>query len=125
MLLGLTVSVLSIKEYKYQFQFSSNQVQEISYMTILAYSVQVIVAIPVMIQFGLSGYLFTWLVCETLQLFYLLRLNAKLFAGTAVVDRKPVYQLFAFLAAATVIFFWPVYHIASFPMSRRLLLRLS
>lgn len=62
MLLGLTVSVLSIKEYKRQFQFSSNQVQEISYMTILAYSVQAIVAIPVMIQFGLIGYLFTWLV---------------------------------------------------------------
>jgi len=114
-LLGLTVSVLSIKEHKYQFQFSSNQVQEISYMTILAYSAQVIIAVPVMMQFGLIGYLFTWLICETLQLFYLLRLNAKLFAGTAEVDRKPVYQLFAFLAAATVIFLWPVYHIASFP----------
>jgi O-antigen/teichoic acid export membrane protein len=112
-LLGLTVSVLSIKEHKYQFQFSSNQVQEISYMTILAYSVQIIVSIPMMIKFGLIGYLTTWLVCEILQLFYLLSLNAKLFAGTASVDRKPVYQLFAFLAAATIAFYWPVYHIAS------------
>jgi O-antigen/teichoic acid export membrane protein len=111
-LLGLTVSVLSIKEHKYQFQFSSNQVREISYTTILAYSAQIIIAIPMMMKFGLVGYLVTWLISEILQLFYLLGLNAKLFAGTATVDRKPVYQLFAFLAAATIVFYWPVYHIA-------------
>jgi len=114
LLLGLTVSVLSIKEHKYQFQFSSNQVQAISYMTILAYSVQILIAVPMMMKFGLIGYLVTWLVSEILQLFYLLRLNAKLFAGTASVDRKPVYQLFAFLAIGSLVFLWPVYHIASF-----------
>jgi O-antigen/teichoic acid export membrane protein len=114
LLLGLTVSVLSIKEHKYQFQFSSNQVQAISYMTILAYSVQILIAVPMMMKFGLIGYLVTWLVSEILQLFYLLRLNAKLFAGTASVDRKPVYQLFTFLAIGSLVFLWPVYHIASF-----------
>lgn len=111
-LLGLTVSVLSIKEHKYQFQFSSNQVREISYLTVLAYSVQIVVAVPMMIEFGLVGYLITWIVCEILQLFYLLSLNAKLFAGTATVDRKPVYQLFTFLAVGSVVFLWPVYNIA-------------
>ncbi|HSY71843.1 MAG TPA: hypothetical protein VK798_06345 [Alloacidobacterium sp.] len=115
LLLGLTVSVLSIKEHKYQFQFSSNQVQAISYMTILAYSTQILVAVPMMMKFGLIGYLMTWLVGETLQLLYLLKLNAKLFAGMAIVDRKPVYQLFAFLAVASLVFLWPIYHIASFP----------
>ena len=114
LILGLTVSVLSIKEHKYQFQFSSNQVREISYLTVLAYSAQIVVAVPMMIRFGLVGYLITWLVSEILQLFYLLSLNAKLFAGTASVDRKPVYQLFVFLAVASVAFLWPVYHIASF-----------
>lgn len=113
MLLGLTASVLSIKEHKYQFQFSSNQVREISYSTVFAYSAQIILAIPMMIKFGLIGYLVTWLVSELLQLFYLLHLNARLFAGIARVDRKPVYQLFAFLAIASAVFMWPVYHIAS------------
>lgn len=113
-LLGLTISVLSIKEHKYQFQFSSNQVREISYMSVLAYSVQIIVAIPMMIRFGLIGYLATWLLSEVLQLFYLLSLNRKLFAGTATVDRKPVYQLFAFLLAGAVAFLWPVYHVADY-----------
>jgi O-antigen/teichoic acid export membrane protein len=114
LLLGLTVSVLGIKEHKYQFQFSSNQVQAISYMTISAYSLQLAIAIPMMMKFGLIGYLVTWLVSEILQLFYLLSLNAKLFAGVARVDRKSVYQLFAFLAIASAVFYWPVYHIAGF-----------
>ncbi len=114
LLLGLTVSVLSIKEHKYQFQFSSNQVQAISYMTIFSYSLQLAIAIPVMMRFGLAGYLVTWLGSEILQLFYLLRLNARLFADTAKVDRTPVYQLFGFLAISSLVFLWPVYHIASF-----------
>lgn len=114
LLLGLTVSILSIKEHKYQFQFSSNQVREISYLTILAYGAQIVIAVPTMIKFGLIGYLVTWLISEILQLFCLLGLNARLFAGTASVDRKPVYQLFAFLTVASVVFLWPVYHIASF-----------
>lgn len=114
LVLGLTVSVLSIKEHKYQFQFSSNQVREISYMSVLAYSVQIVAAVPMMIRFGLIGYLVTWLLSEILQLFYLLSLNVKLFAGTATVDRKPVYQLFAFLLAGAGVFLWPIYHIASF-----------
>lgn len=115
LLLGLTVSVLSIKEHKYQFQFSSNEVQAISYMTILAYSAQLAISVPMMMKFGLVGYLVTWCVSEILQLFYLLHLNAKLFGEMAKVDRTPVYQLFAFLAAGCLLLLWPVYHIARFP----------
>jgi len=115
LLLGLTVSVLAIKEHKSQFQFSSNQqIQAFSYMTVIGYTAQFLASIPMMIKFGLIGFLITWLISEILQLFYLLSLNAKIFAGTASIDRKPVYQLFAFLAAGTLVFLWPVYHIASF-----------
>lgn len=113
-LLGMTVSVLSIKEHKYQFQFSSNEVQAISYLTIIAYSVQLLIAVPMMMKFGLVGYLATWCISEIVQLFYLLRLNEKLFGDMAKVDRTPVYQLFAFLAAGCALFWWPVYHIARF-----------
>ena len=115
LLLGLTVSILAIKEHKSQFQFSSNQqIKAFSYMTIIGYSAQFLVSIPMMIKFGLIGFLITWLISEILQLFYLLSLNEKIFAGAASIDRRPVYQLFAFLAAGTIAFLWPVYHIASF-----------
>lgn len=114
LLLGITVSVLSIKEHKYQFQFSSNQVQAISYMSITAYGLQLLVAVPVMLRFGLVGFLVTWCVNEIIQLFYLLHLNAKLFGSEAKVDRIPVYQLFGFLAIGTLLLAWPLYHIAAY-----------
>ena len=112
--LGLTVSVLSIKEHKYQFQFSSNKVSEISLLTLVSYSLMCVLSIPAMYKYGVQGFLMVWLVLETAQLFYLLGLNDKLFGKEADLDRKPVYQLFAILAVCTGIFAWPVYHIASY-----------
>jgi O-antigen/teichoic acid export membrane protein len=110
LLLGITVSVLGIKEHKYQFQFSSNQVQAISYMTVLAYGAQLLLAAPMMMRFGLTGYVAMWCANEILQLFYLLGLNVKLFGDTAVIDRRPVYRLFGILAVGSIIVLWPMYH---------------
>jgi O-antigen/teichoic acid export membrane protein len=112
LLLGITVSVLGIKEHKYQFQFSSNQVQAISYMTVLAYGAQLLLAVPMMLQFGLVGYVAIWCANEILQLFYLLGLNARLFGETAVIDRTPVYRLFAILGLGSILVLWPMYHMA-------------
>ena len=112
--LGLTVSILSIKEHKYQFQFSSNKVSEISSLTLISYTLMCMLAIPAMYRFGVQGFLIVWLTLETAQLFYLLTLNDKLFGKEAELDRKPVYQLFAILAVCTAIFAWPVYHIANY-----------
>jgi O-antigen/teichoic acid export membrane protein len=111
--LGLTISILSIKEHKYQFQFSSNKVSEISWLTLITYSAMSLISIPMMMRFGIQGLLLTWLVFEVGQLFYLLHLNDKLFAGHAVLNHRPVYQLCAMLLACSAVFFWPVYHIAS------------
>jgi O-antigen/teichoic acid export membrane protein len=114
LLLGLTVSVLSIKEHKYQFQFSSNQVREVSYMTPVAYLVTLLLSIPAMMHYGLVGFLSVWCVSEIAQLFYLLHLNRRLFGAEAVVDQRPVYLLFILLTTGTLLTLWPVYHIASF-----------
>jgi O-antigen/teichoic acid export membrane protein len=111
--LGLTVSVLSIKEHKYQFQFSSNKVSEISWLTLVSYGAMSAISVPMMIHFGLPGFLVTWLVFEVGQFIYLLSLNDKLFAGHAVLDHRPVVQLFVVLAVCTAIFWWPMYHIAA------------
>jgi O-antigen/teichoic acid export membrane protein len=114
MLLGLTVSVQSIKEHKYQFQFSSNQVRDISYITVIAYGLQLLVAMPMMMWLGVNGYALIWLATETVQLLYLLHLNARLFGDQAQVNRKPVLQLFAMMAAGCLVLLWPVYHITDF-----------
>jgi O-antigen/teichoic acid export membrane protein len=113
--LGLTVSILSIKEHKYQFQFSSNRVESIAWQTLFAYGLTSLLSIPLMYKFGIQGYLITALISETLQLFYLLHLNDQLFAGQATLDHKPVYQMLAVMAVCTVLFFWPILHIRSVP----------
>lgn len=116
LLLGLTVSILGIKEHKYQFQFSSNQVQSISYAAVIAYGSQLVVAIPIMMKFGLNGYLGLWLGSEILQLFYLLHLNGVLFGKQARLDRTPVYQLFLLLTAGSLLILWPLYHVRNYPL---------
>ncbi len=113
--LGLMVSILSIKEHKYQFQFSSNKVASISWQTLFAYGMTSLVSIPLLHQFGIQGYLAPALLSETLQLFYLLHLNDKLFQGEAELDHKPVYQMLGIMAVCTAIFFWPILHIRSTP----------
>ena len=112
--LGLTVSILSIKEHKYQFQFSSNKVSDISWLTLFAYSAMSLISVPMMQRFGLQGFLMTWLVFEVGQLFYLLHLNDKLFLGHAKLNHAPVVQLMLVLTACTIAFYWPVYHIGSY-----------
>ncbi|RRA49817.1 lipopolysaccharide biosynthesis protein [Acidipila sp. EB88] len=113
--LGLLISVLSIKEHKYQFQFSSNRVEAFAWQTLAAYGATSLLSIPLMMHFGIQGYLLVALLSETLQLFYLLHLNDNLFAGQAVLDHKPVYQLLAMLTVCTAVFYWPVMHIRSIP----------
>ena len=126
LLLGLTIAVLGIKEHKYQFQFSSNQVREVSYMTPLAYGAVLLVSIPLMHRMGLMGFLVPWLISELLQLFYLLHLNAALFRQSGVatmaesVDRRPVYLLLAVLALGTAAVAWPVFHLENYPVSLQL-----
>ncbi len=113
--LGLTVSILSIKEHKYQFQFSSNRVESISWQTLAAYGLTSLLSIPLLHQFGIQGYLGLALISETLQLFYLLHLNDRLFGEEAILDHKPVYQMLAIMAVCTLIFAWPILHIRSVP----------
>jgi hypothetical protein len=130
LLLGLTIAILGIKEHKYQFQFSSNQVREVSYMTPVAYGLMLLASVPLMRHLGLIGFLIPWAISELLQLFYLLHLNAALFRGahagvlvepgaeradsSGLVDRRPVYILLAVLALGTAAVAWPVFHLEEF-----------
>jgi hypothetical protein len=120
LLLGLTMAILGIKEHKYQFQFSSNQVREVSYMASVAYGLTLLVSIPLMHRLGLIGFLIPWMISELLQLFYLLHLNTNLFRqesageGANRIDRQPVYLLLGVLALGTIALAWPVFHLEDF-----------
>jgi O-antigen/teichoic acid export membrane protein len=116
LLLGLTIAIQSIKEHKYQFQFSSNQIREMSYMTPLTYGIMLLLSIPAMHRFGLVGFLCVWPACELVQLLYLLHLNRQLFKDQAVLDMRPVYILCLVLFVGSLALAWPLLHIAQYPI---------
>lgn len=112
LLFGITIAIQSVKEHKYQFQFSTNQVRELSYMTVIAYGAMLLLSIPAMIWLKLPGMLLTWAVAETAQLVYLLQLNRRLFGREAALSYRSIGDLLMFLALGSLTCLWPVFHIA-------------
>ncbi len=97
--------VMSAKEHKFQFQFSTNTHRELARFMFGTYVALVAtwwVAIP---RFGVLGLLWGWFAVELLQVLYIMRLNVKFFAHHEALDaRYPVRLTLLSLAllAATV-----------------------
>ena len=113
LLFGITIAIQSMKEHKYQFQFSTNQVRELSFMTPIAYGAMLLVSIPAMIWFGLPGMVMTWALAELGQLLYLLSLNRRLFGREVRLSYRLVAVLMAVLVGGTLACLWPVFHLAA------------
>jgi len=121
LLFGITIAIQSVKEHKYQFQFSTNQVRELSYMTPIAYGAMLLLSIPAMLWLGLPGMLITWGATELVQLVYLLQLNRRLFGREAELNYRLVGILMLFLVVGTVACIWPVFHIAAMSLLKQAL----
>ena len=119
LLFGITIAIQSMKEHKYQFQFSTNQVRELSYMTLIAYGAMLVVSIPAMIWFGLPGMVMTWAAAELGQLIYLLQLNRRLFGREVALSYRLVGVLMLFLAVGSAAAVWPVFHLAAMSLPRQ------
>jgi O-antigen/teichoic acid export membrane protein len=122
LLFGITIAIQSVKEHKYLFQFSTNQVRELAYMTPIAYGSMLLLSIPAMLWLGLPGMLITWAVAELAQLIYLLQLNRRLFGREAELSYRLVGILMLFLVAGAAACIWPVFHIAAMSMMKQALI---
>jgi O-antigen/teichoic acid export membrane protein len=122
LLFGVTIAIQSVKEHKYQFQFSTNQVRELSYVTPVAYGAMLVLSIPAMRWWGLPGMLITWAAAELVQLFYLLRLNRRLFGREAALSYRMVGILMLFLFAGGAACIWPVFHVAAMSLPTQALI---
>jgi O-antigen/teichoic acid export membrane protein len=115
LLFGITIAIQSVKEHKYQFQFSTNQVRELAYMTPIAYGAMLVLSVPAMLWLGLRGMLVTWAVAELAQLIYLLQLNRRLFGREAALS----YRLVGILVTGAAVCIWPVFHIAAMSLLKQ------
>jgi O-antigen/teichoic acid export membrane protein len=86
-------TVMSAKEHKYQFQFSTNTHEQLARMMFSSYLVMAAAAVPAVNHFGLTGFLVDWLVIELLQFFYIVRLNMRLFAHTGNHELQYLFRL--------------------------------
>jgi O-antigen/teichoic acid export membrane protein len=80
--------VMSAKEHKFQFQFSTNTHQELARFMFATYLVLVAAWFYLVPRFGIDGLLAAWLVAEVLQVLYIMRLNNRFFAHHEVLDVK-------------------------------------
>jgi O-antigen/teichoic acid export membrane protein len=85
--------VMSTKEHKYQFQFSTNTVRELARFVFLSYLVLDGIWLAAIPRFGLAGLLWGWLGIELCQLLYIVRLNFHLFVYQERLDLKFLVRL--------------------------------
>jgi O-antigen/teichoic acid export membrane protein len=85
--------VISLKEHKFQFQFSTNTHVELAKVMFFSYLGMVVVSVGTIYYGGVTGFLWTWLAVETLQTVRLIRLNEKLFAHIEKIDTVYITRL--------------------------------
>jgi O-antigen/teichoic acid export membrane protein len=96
-LLASAVSmVVSLKEHKTQFQFSTNTHVEMARMVFTSYIMMVLVSVGAIHVAGGVGFLWTWLAVESLQTAYLVRLNNRLFQHVESLDTAYIVRLVLF-----------------------------
>ena len=85
--------VMSTKEHKFQFQFSTNTHRALArfmFGTYIGLGLLWTLAIP---RFGLAGLLWSWFAIEVVQLLYLISLNRRFFAGHTQLERRYLVRL--------------------------------
>ena len=85
--------VMSIKENKLQFQFSTNSHVAIAKVVFLSYVALVVVSLFAVSRWGLMGFLWTWLAVEGFQAMYVFHLNRSLFTMVGELEKKYLIRL--------------------------------
>lgn len=96
-LMAIISAVMSMREHKQYFQFSTNTHYRLAHIVFWGNLLMIAVSIPMTIRFGLHGFMYTWLVSEFTQMALLYRENRKLFADDPSITIGPVLKLTAFM----------------------------
>ncbi len=108
--------VISLKEHKYQFQFSTNTHEELARVMFFSYLGMILVSVGAVHLFGIVGFLWTWLAVEILQVARIVRLNMKLFAQFERLELKYLRRLSAICLCSLLLSLALLERTASFPI---------
>jgi hypothetical protein len=85
--------VVSLKEHKFQFQFSTNTHAELARTMFFSYVAMVLISVVTIHFAGVDGFLWTWLVVESLQVVRLISMNRRLFANAQPIKTGAILRL--------------------------------
>ncbi|MDI3253854.1 MAG: hypothetical protein QJR10_03560 [Bacillota bacterium] len=106
-LMAIVSAVLGIKEHKTQFQSSSNKHEQFSVFALVGYLVMLMVSLPIMKFYGLTGFILCWLVWEIIQTYAVVRFNKDIFPSDYKVSLQPISRLAIFMSIAFALSFYP------------------
>ncbi len=94
--------VISLKEHKYQFQFSTNTHEELARLMFFSYIGMILVSVAAVHLLGIVGFLWTWLAVEIVQIAQIVRLNMKLFSQFERLELKYLRRLSVLCTCALI-----------------------
>jgi O-antigen/teichoic acid export membrane protein len=99
-LMATTSGVMSMREHKQFFQFSTNTHRRLAHIVFWGNLLMIAVSIPMTIWLGIRGFMYTWLVSESTQMALLYIENKKLFNDDPSISMVPVIKLAVFMGIA-------------------------
>jgi O-antigen/teichoic acid export membrane protein len=107
-LMALISGVMSVREHKQFFQFSTNTHKGLANIVFWGNLLMIGVSIPMTMWLGIRGFMYTWLVSECAQMALLYFENRKLFSSDPSISMIPVLKLFGFMCLALPPSMWLV-----------------
>jgi len=116
LLMAIVSAATGIKDHKIQFQYSSNQHQQLALIALFSYVGMCSLAAISIGTMGMASLLVLWLCAELVQVGSILRLNKRLFPPEIHVSGAPVLRALAMLTVCFSLAAWPVYHNVHWPI---------
>jgi O-antigen/teichoic acid export membrane protein len=95
--------VVSLKEHKLQFQFSTNTHEQLSMIMFGSYITMVLASFVLVPWLGVAGFLWIWLLAESFQMVFIFRLNLDLFAHVERLEFTYLHRLIGICVPALVL----------------------
>jgi len=92
-LMALVSGAMSMREHKQFFQFSTNTHKRLSMIVFFGNILMIAIGIPFTQRFGITGFMWIWLISEVAQMGLLYGENRKLFHNDPSINLMPVLKL--------------------------------
>jgi O-antigen/teichoic acid export membrane protein len=103
-LMALISGVMSMREHKQFFQFSTNTHRRLAHIVFWGNLIMIAVSIPMTHTFGIRGFMVTWLVSEATQMALLYLENKQLFESDPSITMIPVLKLAGLMTVGLPLF---------------------